>query len=92
MIFNRCEAEVDNHISTDDNFDYTQSGNVIFFLPSYAYRGEGQEFQRENNAHPLISMHECKNILKITKTVLFNSLNARTEHDVQFKNYVIISQ
>ena len=32
MIINRGAAEVDNHISRDDIFDYHLAGNVIFIL------------------------------------------------------------
>ena len=69
----------------------TQSGNEIFIL---LYRTLDPlfstvlglpwwgEFQRENNAHPLIDMYKWKYIFQ-KKMFLLNSLNARTDHDVQ---------
>ena len=33
VIINRGAAEVDNHISRDDIFDFHQAGNVIFIIP-----------------------------------------------------------
>ena len=39
------------------------------------------EFQRENDAQPLIYMHEWKK--SFTKMALLSSLNAQTDHDVR---------
>ena len=67
VIINRGAAEVDNHISRDDIFDYhhIREGNIYFIIPnirSFIYhclmptmvRGD----PRENNAQPLIDLHE----------------------------------
>ena len=61
VIINRGAAEVDNHVSREDIFVYHSiSGNVIFIL---LYRTldlliSTSLFQKENNAQPLIYMHE----------------------------------
>ena len=70
MIINRGAAEVDNHISRDDIFDFHPivECNIYLIIPNirsfifYRLRstvvggggGGGGEFQRENNAQPLI--------------------------------------
>ena len=64
MIINRGAAEVDNHISRDDIFDFHPivECNIYFIIPNirsfifYRLRSTvvGGEFQRENNAQPLI--------------------------------------
>ena len=60
VIIYRGAAEVDNHVSRDDILSIPQSGNVIFIL---LYRTldllfSTILFQKENNAQPLLYMHE----------------------------------
>ena len=67
VIINRGAAEVDNHISRDDIFDYhpIRECNIRFIIPSnrsfmfYRLRPTMVgEFKRGNNAQSLIYMHE----------------------------------
>ena len=67
-IINRGAAEVDNHISRDDIFDYhpIRECNIYFIILNirsfifYRFRHTMARgvFKRENNAQPLIDMHE----------------------------------
>ena len=66
-IINRGAAEVDNHISRDDIFDYhhIREGNIYFIIPkirSFIFHCLRPtmvgEIQRENNAQTLIDLHE----------------------------------
>ena len=69
MIINRGAAKVDNHISRDYIFDYhsiRECNYYIYFIiptirPFIFYRFRPtmvREFQKENNAQPLVDMHE----------------------------------
>ena len=68
VIINRGTAEVDNHISGDDVFDYhpIRECNIYFIIPKIRsfiiYRLRPAMVRgsvlSENNAQPLIYMHE----------------------------------
>ena len=67
VIINRGTAEVDNHISRDEIFVYqpTRECNIYFIIPKirsfdiYRLRPSMvRGFPKENNAQPLIYMHE----------------------------------
>ena len=67
VIINRGAAEVDNHISRGDIFDFHpfRECNIYFIIPNirsfifYCLMPTVVgEFQRANNAQPLIDMHE----------------------------------
>ena len=85
VIINRGAAEVDNHISRDDFFDYhtLRECNIYFIIPNRTL--DSFIFYRLFSLRPTIVwgvQRECMNERYILhkKGSVFNSLNARNDH------------
>ena len=88
MIINRGAAEVNNHISRDDIFDYhpIRKCNIYFIIQnirSIIFLGlYGEDSSKGKIIHSLL--HICMNEnTSFTKMVLLDSLNDRADHDIR---------